>query len=407
MSLDKKALKASWQRLYKAGLEADVWGQSDEAVSAYTRLAQALAELAPELGLSARELLGLQRFRHCLQLRAAQLRANAGAILDGLDHGGARRSPPQPQRSGAGALSLDDMKRIAPVLDTAFTPRMADDFPVALSAAALARLPRRCSTTAQHSTAQHSTAQHSTAQHSTAQHSTAQRSAAAHRPPHSRTNQCTVPRCVLPPALSASTEDVISVAEEKQQQPQRQQHGGGDGERGQKGEEEEAEEEQQQRGGSLRPPPVLDAGLSSVSLHVSSVGLKDASEYVNPFVHVLVTSARGPPVEAQATPFLRLSSEDDRALSVDCDVHLSTSLERMASEGLTVFLELRHWKAAKRKVSTRCFALLEPEELRTAAQREAVALELYKKPTDWSKKRLGLLSVKPLYLHLAVTITQH
>jgi hypothetical protein len=42
MTLDPKAVKLSWQRLYKAGLDADVWGQADEAQSSYHKLAQSL-----------------------------------------------------------------------------------------------------------------------------------------------------------------------------------------------------------------------------------------------------------------------------------------------------------------------------------------------------------------------------
>ena len=151
----------------------------------------------------------------------------------------------------------------------------------------------------------------------------------------------------------------------------------------------------------------FSAGECSVSLHLSSIGVKDAAVYVNPFVSIVVSSAQGPPVEVQATPFLSLSPSLPLHLHIGRVVHLHTSLQRMEDECLSVFFELRHWKAAKKKVSTRLFAVLEVDEMRRAAQRDMVALELYRKPTDWSKKKLHLLSIKPLYLNLATTVHTH
>jgi hypothetical protein len=148
-------------------------------------------------------------------------------------------------------------------------------------------------------------------------------------------------------------------------------------------------------------------GCSSVSFLLHSIGVKDAEGYVNPFISIVVTSPTGPVVEVQDTPFLTLSDSIDRHLTIDQTVHLHTTVDRIRTEGLSVFFELRHWKGGKKKVSVRCFALLELTELEEAARRDRVALEVYKKPTDWNKKRLNLLSIKPLYLNLSCTITQH
>ena len=152
---------------------------------------------------------------------------------------------------------------------------------------------------------------------------------------------------------------------------------------------------------------VFASGDCSVSLFLSSIGVKDAEVYVNPFLSIVVSSAHGPPVEVQDTPFLSLHASLPRHLRVERMVHLHTPLQRMVDEQLCVFFELRHWKADKKKVSVRLFALMEPEELRLSAERERVALELYRKPTDFTRKRLHLHSVKPLYLNLSTTITSH
>lgn len=75
--------------------------------------------------------------------------------------------------------------------------------------------------------------------------------------------------------------------------------------------------------------------------------------------------------------------------------------------GLCLFFEFKHYKPAKKKISTRCFALLESGELERGAQQGQVCLELYKKPTDFSRKSLSLFTIKQLYLHLNLTLTKH
>ena len=46
-SLDVAGVRAGWQRLYQTALDADVWGQADEAQSAYDKLAHSIAETLP------------------------------------------------------------------------------------------------------------------------------------------------------------------------------------------------------------------------------------------------------------------------------------------------------------------------------------------------------------------------
>jgi hypothetical protein len=81
----------------------------------------------------------------------------------------------------------------------------------------------------------------------------------------------------------------------------------------------------------------------------------------------------------------------------------------MSCPDLCLFFEFKHFKPAKKKISTRCFALLEAAELAKAQSRsgQTVCLELYKKPTDFSRKALSLFTIKQLYLHCAVTFTKH
>jgi hypothetical protein len=69
--------------------------------------------------------------------------------------------------------------------------------------------------------------------------------------------------------------------------------------------------------------------------------------------------------------------------------------------GAAVFFELSHYKPSKRKISIKCFAFMEQDEFKKGQ----IALELYKKPTDVTRKRLILFSFRKLYLHLTLSYT--
>lgn len=161
-------------------------------------------------------------------------------------------------------------------------------------------------------------------------------------------------------------------------------------------------------GGTLLPPPSnLPAGETSIILFIDKIGLKDAVTYLSPHLTVLVTSAQGPPLEQQDTPNTHTLLSP--YITYNRTIYLQTSLQKIQQNKLTIFIEFKHYKPAKKKYSTRCFALLEYEEILSAATNsdKGVCLELYKKPTDWSKKNLNLLSVKKLYLHITCQLHQH
>uniref|UniRef100_H0VVL8 Axin interactor, dorsalization associated n=1 Tax=Cavia porcellus TaxID=10141 RepID=H0VVL8_CAVPO len=68
--------------------------------------------------------------------------------------------------------------------------------------------------------------------------------------------------------------------------------------------------------------------------------------------------------------------------------------------GAAVFFEFKHYKPKKRFTSTKCFAFMEMDEIKPGP----IVIELYKKPTDFKRKKLQLLTKKPLYLHLHQTL---
>jgi hypothetical protein len=145
------------------------------------------------------------------------------------------------------------------------------------------------------------------------------------------------------------------------------------------------------------------AALKSVSgtvvaIRIEKIGLKDAQEYIDPFMTVLVADPRTNLLDTHDTGV----AKERRATYVTFNhqVYLNISLEEMQRQAAALFFEFKHYKPKKKKVSTRCWAFMELSELKMD---EEIVLELYHKPTDLRKKKFKLHTEKTLYLHLYAT----
>lgn len=111
-----------------------------------------------------------------------------------------------------------------------------------------------------------------------------------------------------------------------------------------------------------------------------------------------------------------------------CLVYKRTSFITIHLIGAAIFFEFKHYKPKKKFTSTKCFAFMEMDEIKPGP----IVIELwvivcnicankhdsqtflwsltcdhdlrYKKPTDFKRKKLNLLTKKPLYLHLHQTL---
>lgn len=132
-----------------------------------------------------------------------------------------------------------------------------------------------------------------------------------------------------------------------------------------------------------------------VGIRVDKIGLKDAQEYIDPFITVLVADAEGNILDSHD-----VSSARER-LATHCvfghQIYLNVSFEDLDRRRAALFFEFKHYKPKKKKISTRCWAFMERGELRPD---DEIVLELYQKPTDLKKKKLKLHTEKPLYLHV-------
>ncbi|XP_030158183.1 axin interactor, dorsalization-associated protein isoform X2 [Lynx canadensis] len=93
------------------------------------------------------------------------------------------------------------------------------------------------------------------------------------------------------------------------------------------------------------------------------------------------------------------SRKEDTYVHFNVDIELQKHVEKL-TKGAAIFFEFKHYKPKKRFTSTKCFAFMEMDEIKAGP----IVIELYKKPTDFKRKKLQLLTKKPLYLHLHQTL---
>ncbi|KAM8725751.1 axin interactor, dorsalization-associated protein isoform 3-T3 [Acanthopagrus schlegelii] len=91
--------------------------------------------------------------------------------------------------------------------------------------------------------------------------------------------------------------------------------------------------------------------------------------------------------------------KEDTYIHFSVDVEIQRHVEKLP-KGAAIFFEFKHYKPKKRFTSTKCFAFMEMDEIKPGP----IVIELYKKPTDFKRKKLQLLTKKQLYLHLHQTL---
>ncbi|KAH3853081.1 axin interactor, dorsalization-associated protein-like [Dreissena polymorpha] len=150
--------------------------------------------------------------------------------------------------------------------------------------------------------------------------------------------------------------------------------------------------------GSLLPLPISFGGRPVLSIRIMKIGLKDAKQFIDPFISIYVKDNQGADLTShQDTPVAKC--KEDSSVVFNVDVHVQKTLDSLPP-GYAVFFEFKHFKPKKDTTSTRCWAFMESDEIKEGP----AVLELYKKPANFKRKNLQLLTVKPLYLHLKLSI---
>ncbi|XP_066849779.1 axin interactor, dorsalization-associated protein isoform X1 [Anser cygnoides] len=150
--------------------------------------------------------------------------------------------------------------------------------------------------------------------------------------------------------------------------------------------------------GTLLPRLPSEPGMTLLTINIEKIGLKDAGQCIDPYITVSVKDLNGIDLTpVQDTPVaLR---KEDTYVHFNVDIEIQKHVEKL-TKGAAIFFEFKHYKPKKRFTSTKCFAFMEMDEIKPGA----IVIELYKKPTDFKRKKLQLLTKKPLYLHLHQTL---
>ncbi|XP_055797326.1 axin interactor, dorsalization-associated protein-like [Salvelinus fontinalis] len=150
--------------------------------------------------------------------------------------------------------------------------------------------------------------------------------------------------------------------------------------------------------GTLLPRLPSEPRMSLLTIKIDKIGLKDAGKCIDPYMTVSVKDLSGIDLNpVQDTPVA--TRKEDTYIHFSVDIEIQRHIERLP-KGAAIFSEFKHYKPKKGFTSTKCFAFMEMDEIKPGP----IVIELYKKPTDFKRKKLQLLTKKPLYLHLHQTL---
>lgn len=153
-----------------------------------------------------------------------------------------------------------------------------------------------------------------------------------------------------------------------------------------------------QEGGTLLPPVPFVEGARFLDIRVIKAGFKDPQSYKNPTIMVSIRNSHGELLEPQQElPFCGMVQ--GQYIVWDRTVYAQTPIDKLP-QGFTIFFEFRHYKDKGKYMSTRCWSMMEEDELNEGP----ASLELYEKPCDVAKRKVRLLTVKPLFLHLNLSV---
>merc|ERR1739838_2379 len=156
-----------------------------------------------------------------------------------------------------------------------------------------------------------------------------------------------------------------------------------------------------QKYSTLLPKLTPEPGKHYISVRIIKMGLKDAPYLTDPFVQITCKDNIGVDLcSAQSTP--TPSHQDDLYLYFNVDVELQLPLEHFPT-GSAVFFQLFYYKEKRRVTKAKCFSFMDIDELKTGQ----CVVEIYKKSGNIPKrKKLELLTSRPLFLHLALNVTK-
>ncbi|GIQ87319.1 hypothetical protein KIPB_009331, partial [Kipferlia bialata] len=135
----------------------------------------------------------------------------------------------------------------------------------------------------------------------------------------------------------------------------------------------------------LLPTPALRAdGAVELTVVLGRVSLVGLSTLVRPHLRLTIVAGDGSVIDpAQPSPMLAIDPSEPTTGDVRCSVHLQHPVS-LLQRGTTIVIELVHYKAEKQMESVKAFTYYPLTEI---SDRD-IELDWYKKPTDFTLKRL-------------------
>ncbi|EDV24357.1 uncharacterized protein TRIADDRAFT_27299 [Trichoplax adhaerens] len=143
--------------------------------------------------------------------------------------------------------------------------------------------------------------------------------------------------------------------------------------------------------------------LSSSSGHhlyvcILKIQVKNATQIVDPYITVSLKDRQGMDLcDIQNTPIATIKEGNE--IYFNNNIAIPIPLTKVPKDA-AIFFELKHFKVKKKSTSIKCFAFLEENQMKEGH----VCTELYKKPVDYKRRKLSLLTSQPVFLHLDLAI---
>lgn len=139
----------------------------------------------------------------------------------------------------------------------------------------------------------------------------------------------------------------------------------------------------------------VDFQNKPIKLIIDAITMKNAPDLIDPCIRLSIRDDNGYEI---SSPVKSRNGQNRKGDAIEFDHEFTLMSRKEFPKRGAVFLEFLHYKPKARKVSTKCFAVLEKDELETGKK----MLELYAKPVDFSRKDLSLFSKKNFHLKVEV-----
>lgn len=145
----------------------------------------------------------------------------------------------------------------------------------------------------------------------------------------------------------------------------------------------------------------IQSGHTYLKLYIYKIGLKDIEIYNKPQITVNLVNKNNSSIVESYNIYSNGMCKNQH-IYFQQDIYIQCDLQSIEYNQYVLFIEFKHFKQDKNKISTRCYSIIEYNEITKSMNNGNICLELYKKPVDYTLKRIQLHTIKPLYMHCSI-----